>query len=121
MEMSLRKISSVMVLAVTFLVAAAAAAQAKDSRNIVLHYDATIAGSHLASGDYNVTWQTHSPEATVTFLHGHKVMATAEGKVVDRGTRYPSNEVVYSESHDGARSIQEIRFQGSSEVIVFSE
>jgi hypothetical protein len=46
-------------------------------------------------------------------------VATVEGKVVDHGTKYRSNEVVYSAGANGARAIQEIRFRGLSEVIEF--
>ena len=119
--MSARKSLSVSMVALAFVLAAAAAAAAKDSRSIILHYDATIAGSQLKSGDYNISWQTHSPEATVTFAHGRKVVATAEGKVVDRGTTYSANEVVYNLTPSGGHVIQEIRFRGSSQVIVFNE
>jgi len=80
-----------------------------------------VAGSHLTSGDYSVTWETHSPTATVSFLQRGKVVAAVEGKVVDRGTKYPANQVVYAIAATGAREVQEIRFRGSSEVIVFSE
>jgi hypothetical protein len=104
-----------------FFVAAGAAAKPKDSRNVVLHSDATVAGSHLASGRYNVQWQTHSPEAIVSFLQGSKVVATAEGKVVDHGRKYLLDEVVYDETADGARVIRELRFKGSSEVIEFNQ
>jgi hypothetical protein len=120
MEMRLRTILSVTVVAMLFFVAAGAAAKPKDSKKILLHYDATVAGSHLASGRYNIQWETHSPEATVSFLQGSKVVATAEGKVVDRGRKYPYGEVMYTETTDGAHVIQEIRFEGSSEVIVFT-
>jgi hypothetical protein len=119
--MKLMKTLSVTMIALAFFVAAGAAAQPKDSRSVLLHYDATVAGSHLASGSYDVRWQTHRPAATVTFLRGSKVVATAEGKVVDRGTTYPSNGVVYDEAGNGARQIREIRFKGSSDVIVFIE
>ncbi len=100
-------------------VAVSAASKPKDSRNVLLHYDATVAGSHLASGEYDVQWQTHSPAATVSFSQGKKVVATVEGKVVDRGTKYPANQVVYGEAANGGHDIQEIRFKGSSEVIAF--
>jgi len=118
--MKLRRTLYVTIGAVAFLVTAGAAANAKDSRNVVLGHDATVAGSHLASGSYDVHWQTHSPEATVSFMHGKKIVATVEGKVVDHGTTYPSNEVVYSVAANGAREIQEIRFKGLSEVIDFN-
>jgi len=119
--MNLRKTLSVMIVAMAVIVAASAAAKAKESAEVILDYNATVAGSQLASGKYNIQWQTHSPEATVSFLRRNKVVATVQGKVVDRGTRYSSNQVVYSETDNGARVIRELRFGGSSEVIVFTE
>ncbi len=110
------------IIAMTFFTAVATTAtQPKDNRKVVFNSDATVAGSHLASGSYNVQWQTHSPQATVTFLRKSKVIATAEGIVVDRGTKYPSDAIVSTESADGTREIQEIRFRDSSEVLVFDE
>lgn len=124
--MNLRKSLCVMTVALALFVAANAAAGEKGSGYAVVHHDVTVAGSHLASGSYNVQWQTHSPEATVkfvqkSFLQREKVAATVEGKVVDRGTAYPSNQVVYRENANGAREIQELRFKGSSQVIVFNQ
>jgi len=105
--------------AMAIFVAVGTASKPKDSRNLLVHYDATIAGSHLASGQYDVQVQTHNPAATVSFSKGGKVVATVEGKVLDRGTKYPANQVVYGESANGGHAIQEIRFKGSSEVIAF--
>lgn len=125
MIMNLKKTLSVSIVAMSLFVAAGfaagAAAQPKDAGNLILRYDAMIAGTHLTGGKYKIQWKTHSPEATVTFLHGSKVVATAEGKVVDRGTKYDSNQVVYDQNADGTRVVSEIRFGGSSEVIVFKE
>jgi len=112
---------SVTVLTMAFLVAVSAAAKARSSKEVELHFDATVAGSHLASGNYNIQWATHSPDATVSFLKGSKVVATAEAKVVDRGMRYNSDQVLYDEAANGSREIREIRFQGSSEVLVFKD
>ena len=118
---NLRRSLSVVIFALFCTIAVGAQAQAKDSSKMDLHLDATVAGSHLASGSYTVQWQTHSPEATVSFLRGNKVVAEAEGKVTDRGSKYKSNEVVFSENVSGARTIMEIRFKGSSEVIEFNQ
>lgn len=118
--MRLKKTLSVSMIAMALVLATSAGAKAA-SRSMVLPYAATLAGSHLASGSYEIKWETHSPAATVTFLHGSKVVATAEGKVVDRGTKYSTNAVVYGQTSDGARVIQELRFRGSSEVVVFNE
>jgi hypothetical protein len=105
--------------ALVIFAAVSTASKAKDSKNILLRYDATIAGSHLASGQYAVEVQTHNPSATVSFSQGKKVVATVEGKVVDRGTKYSANQVVYGEGANGGHAIQEIRFKGSSEVVAF--
>jgi hypothetical protein len=121
MEMKLRRIWGVAIVALAFTVAIGAEAKAKNSANLALHYEASLASSHLASGTYHVRWETHSPGVTVTFQQGNKVVATAEGKVVDRGKKYMTNAVIYLENADGSRSIQEIRFGGSSEVFVFKE
>ncbi len=119
--MTLKKTLQFTMIALAFTMAVGALAKSKDTTSMTLTHDATIAGSHLASGKYNVQWQTHSPEATVTFSHGNKVVATAEGKVVDRGTKYGFDEVLYDQTADGTRVVQEIRFKGSSQVIVFNE
>jgi hypothetical protein len=121
MEMTLKKTWQFTLIALAFTIAVGAQAKTKVTTTISLNHDATVAGAHLASGKYIVQWQTHSPEATVTFSQGKKVVATAEGKVVDRGTKYGSDEVMYDQTADGARVVQEIRFKGSSEVIVFNE
>jgi len=119
--MKLRRRLRVMIVPLVLFVAASSGAKSKDVKDILVHYEALVAGSHLASGQYGVTWQTHSPTVTVSFLQKGKVVATAEGKVVDRGTKYPANQVVYGLATNGSHEIQEIRFRGSTEVIVFSE
>jgi hypothetical protein len=119
--MNLRKSLCTTIVALAFTIAVGAQAKTKDANSMLLHYDATVAGSHLVSGKYNIQWQTHSPEATVSFLRGSKVVATAEGKVVDRGRKYAYGEILYNETADGGRVIKEIRFEGSSEVIEFNQ
>jgi len=119
--MRLSKGLGVTILATGLLVAVSTAAKPRDSKDVLLHFDATVGSTHLTSGNYSVKWVTHSPEATVTFMKGNKVVATAEGKVINRGTVYKDDEVVYNELPNGSRSIQEIRFHGSNDVIVFQE
>ena len=119
--MKMRKVLGITMVAMVCFVAVNLAAKSKDSGTMVLHSDAIVAGSHLASGTYGVQWQAHSPEATVSFLKEDKVVATATGRVEDRGKKYASNEVVYSVDAGGAHVVQELRFKGSSQVIVFNE
>lgn len=104
--------------ALTFVIGSTAAAKPKGVR-VRLPFNATVAGVQLPRGDYDVQWQTHSPQATVTFEESGKTVATAQGKVVDRGTRYDATQVVFTTAPDGTRRIQEIRFEGLTEVIDF--
>jgi len=119
--MSLRRTLSVAIAALALVVVSSATALPKDSRSVLVHYGATVAGTHVDSGSYKISWETHSPQATVTFSRGKKVVATAQGKLEDRGTRYAANEVVYERAADGSRAIHEIRFRDSSQVIVFND
>ena len=119
--MKLKRTMEITFVAMAFAIAVSAAAKTKNSADVLVPYEASISGAHLASGRYHVELQTHSPSATVTFRRGAEVVATANGTVVDRGKKYSNNQVIYDEHADGSRVIQEIRFAGSSEVIVFNQ
>ena len=94
---------------------------AHSARTVKLAYSASVSGKELAAGVYDVTWQTHSPEATVNFAQKNEVVATVEGKWVDRDTKYQANAVVYSNNPDGSRTILEVRFAGLKGALVFGE
>ena len=96
-------------------------ALAANARTLKLAYSASLNGKQLAAGEYQVTWETHSPEATVTFAQKKEVVTTVEGKWVDRDTKYESNAVVYSTNPDGSRTILEVRFSGLKGALVFGE
>lgn len=93
----------------------------KDSRNVKLEYAASIHGTQLARGEYQVNWETHSPEATVTFKQKKTVVATAAGKLEQRPNKFENNSVLYSTNSDGSRSIVEIRLGGTNQVLIFGE
>src|SRR5262249_54293356 len=92
---------------------------ATGSANIKLFSGAQINGKSLAAGEYKVQWDSHSPDADVTFLQGKKAMATAHAKMVDRDQAYTENAVVTRANSDGSETIVEIRFAGKRSVLVF--
>jgi len=108
-------------LAVAILLMAALSAVAQNARTLKVPYSASVNGKQLAAGEYKVTWETHSPEATVNFSQKKEVVATVEGKWVDRETKYEANAVVYSNNPDGSRTILEVRFAGLKGALVFGE
>src|SRR5271157_87646 len=103
------------------LLMAALSAVAQNARTLKVPYSASLKGKQLAAGEYKVTWQTHSPEATVNFMQKKAVVATVQGKWVDRDTKYEANAVVYSNNPDGSRTILEVRFAGLKGALVFGE
>ena len=106
---------------VLLAVLAAVPVFAKDHANITLGHSASINGTALPQGNYKVSWVSHSPQATVTFIQGGKTLATAEGKWVDRNTKFDSDQVLYSSDGDGAKKVVEIRFAGMSQALVFGD
>lgn len=102
------------------LALASAPAFAKNARSLNLEYPVTLGSSQIAPGNYTVTWEQHSPEATVSFMKGKRVLATAEAKWVERNVKYQRNSVVYNTAADGSHRIIEIRFAGMSQVMVLN-
>ncbi len=99
----------------------AGTASAKNRRTVSLAYPASVNGIPIAAGVYDVSWVSHSPEATVTFNKGKNVIATTQGKWMDRSVKYERDSVMYTTNPDGSRTISEIRFAGMTQVLVFAE
>ncbi len=74
-------------------------------------------GTEIPAGMYDVTYESHSPTATVTFKQGKRVVATVDGKWVDRDVKYENNAIVYHVDPDGTRTLIEIRFAGRKQAL----
>jgi hypothetical protein len=107
-----------LILSVALLPAAGVPGLAKDSRHLTLHHDAVLSGTSLPAGEYVVRWEAHRPRASVEFVRGKKVVLSTQCRFEDRGKKYLSNSVLYGTAPDGTMTISEIRFAGSSEVLV---
>jgi hypothetical protein len=119
--MSVRKHVGKLAMALVIVLVAGSSLYAKDSQKMTLWSPAMLGSTKFDTGSYKVTWQAGAPDPTVTFKQGKKVVATAQGKVVKRDVAYDRDAVVYTQSPDGSRSIQEIRFAGSDQVLVFED
>jgi len=118
--MTIRKHLGASVMALGLLLAAGIPGLAANSRTVTLRYDVVLSGTSLTAGQYHIQWQTHSPEASVQFVRRHKVVLSTEGKVEARNKSYDHDAVVYNTAADGSMSVVEIRFAGSSDVLVFN-
>lgn len=95
-------------------------AWANNGKTLSFRTEVTLNGSTLPTGFYEISWVSHSPEATVTFVKAGQVVATAMGKWVDRGAKYHTDAVVYTNNADGSHTLVEIRFAGKNQALVFA-
>lgn len=119
--MNIRKYFGASALSVALLLAAGIPGLAANSRTVMLRHAAVLSGTNLSAGQYDIRWEAHSPDATVQFVRGRKVVLSTQGRVEARNKTYDSNAVVYNSAPDGSFSLVEIRFAGSSDVLVFNQ
>jgi len=94
---------------------------AKNARTFTLRTPVTLEGTEINAGQYEVSWVSHSPTATVTFNQNNTTVATAQGKWVDRDVKYPADAFVYTNNADGSHTLVEIRFGGTKQALVFGK
>jgi hypothetical protein len=119
--MDIRKHLGRSVVFVVLLLASGIPGFARNSRTIALTHKAVLSGTTLPAGKYDIRWEAQSNRATVEIAQGKKVVLSTQCSLEDRGKKYDTNTVIYNTAADGTDSISEIRFAGSSEVLVFNE
>ena len=119
--MAVRKYLGILAVSVVLVLAYGIPGFAKNSRNIAISHAVVVSGTTLPAGQYAIRWEAQSAQASVQFVKGKKVVASAQCKLEDRGKKYDSSTVIYATNPDGSNAISEIRFAGSSQVLVFSE
>jgi hypothetical protein len=107
--------------AILLVVLVAASAFAKNGKQVTLNQAADVNGATLVPGSYHVTWSAPGGDPTVSFMKGKLTVASAQAKWVDRGIKYQSDAVIYSNEGNGASHIIEIRFAGMAQALVFSD
>jgi hypothetical protein len=119
--MHFRKYLGTSILSVALVLASGYPGFAKNSRTVTVTYDVVLSGTTLPAGEYVVRWEAQSPQANVEFARGHEVVLSTPCRLENRGKKYHSDSVLYYTASDGALSISEIRFAGSSQALVFHQ
>jgi hypothetical protein len=83
--------------------------------------DTVLLGTPLQAGEYTISWESHRATATVTVSRKNDVLATVEGKLVERGKKHNRDAILLGTNADGKKTIREIHLSGSSQAIVFYE
>jgi hypothetical protein len=68
-----------------------------------------------------ISWETYSNFAMVKFGAENNIVATANGRWVNRAITYPRDAFVYRVNDDGSRTLLEIQFAGMSHALVFGK
>jgi hypothetical protein len=113
----------IVVLGAAVLLLAVVNASAKGAKTFNVPSAGILGSARIEAGHYRITWEENSPNLTVTVAteNGKNVVATAQGKLVERSTKYRRNMVVYTARPDGTQVISELRIGGSNKAIVFEE
>ena len=112
-----KKVNVVVTLAL--LVAFAAMPAFSGSREVFVSQDSTLNGVHVPKGSYKLSWKKNgSPDSvTVTLFKGIKVVAEAEGTMIENGNTREGDSLVYKLDDNGKREIVEVRFGGKTKAI----
>jgi hypothetical protein len=116
-------------LTVAFAVIALAStpALAKNSTKLKIDEPALLAGTEIAPGIYDVSWESDGSKVTVKFVRDinftkeKEVVAEVQAKLVDRETKHPYTMVKFGVNGGGAKPIKEIGFEGMKQTLVFTE
>ena len=78
----------------------------------------TLYGTDLTIRECIVTWELNSPEATVKFVKGRKVIATVKGRWEKRDFASQWNAVVHRINERGPQTLLEIQWRDADRVLV---
>ena len=95
-----------------------AVAAGRQSLNVDLTEETSLAGTKLAAGKYKISWTAGEAETQVKVTQGRKVVATGKAKRVERPQASPDDQVVSRKDASGAFALSEIRLRGEKSVLV---
>ena len=118
--MKFAKVSRVLALLVVLALAFTSTAfAATGAGTVTLSSAAQLNGKSLAAGEYKVKWESHSPDAEVSFLQGKATVASAHAKVMDGTEASQWNSIVTRDNPDGSKALLEVHFKGKKSFLVF--
>ena len=78
----------------------------------------TVYGSDLTIRDCVITWELNSPDATIQFTQGRKVVATSKGRWERRDFAFKTDAVVSVENERGLETLLTIQRAGTDQELV---
>jgi hypothetical protein len=78
----------------------------------------TLYDSDVTIKDCVITWELNSPDATIEFVKGKKVVATSTGRWVKRDFEFKSDAIVTRKNESGQDTLEEIQGAGMDQGLV---
>jgi len=75
----------------------------------------------LRLGDFEVAWESYSPEAIVKLVKDGTAVKTAPAKWVSRDVPYEHDEILYRGTGQGSRTLLELHFAGARQTLVVAD
>jgi len=115
--------NSLLVVVLLILVAAPIMAEDGKAQGGKVNYSVSkpmvVAGTELKAGEYEVKWQSHSPEVTVEFRLQGRVVATVKGKIENLPKKSDYNSLRVGKDASGRDAIKALMFRDKSVSVVF--
>jgi hypothetical protein len=109
----------VMTITLLVLMAAIPAMALEGMGKFVVSAQLFVGGQEIKPGEYDVKWESHSPEATVTFISKGKVALKVEGKVEELNRVSDYNSLAIGKDSAGREAIKGLQFGGKKVRIIF--
>jgi len=75
----------------------------------------------LRLGDFEVAWESYSPDAILRLVKDGTVVKTAAAKWVSRDVPYEYDEIQYRGTGQGSRTLLELHFAGARQTLVVAD
>lgn len=89
-------------------------------RHFVLPAHLVLNGVPTPVGDCVITWESYIAAVKVKFEQDYHIVSTAQGTWVKRDSKYENSAIVYTQNRNGRLSLNELRFEGLTRALVFS-
>ncbi len=116
--MSMRK-TMLLATALTLFVPLGVFARSRNEHSVVIPENVQVGSTQLKAGTYKVEWKEDGSSLHVSFLDHGKTVAATEGKMVQRPSPSPYDDVVIGAAGK-TQKLEEINFRGQKETLVIN-
>ena len=95
--------------AIVLMLPLSALAASKNSSNVQIPDKVVVNGKQIQPGTYKVEWNGTGPNVEVSILQGHKTVAQAPARIVDK--TYEEQAIVTHQNNSGANVLDQIQLK----------